>query len=215
MVRIENVSHYYKSKNADYIIKDISFEINNGEFLALTGASGCGKSTIASIVAGFLFPITGSVSIENEIITGKPSKKILLLNQQSDLFPWQSVKKDILFVVEGASKKEKNEKADELLKMVKLENDKDKYPFELSGGMQKRLSLARALAVEHELLILDEAFASLDVELKLSLYDDLKKIWNKKNTSVLLISHDKSDVLHMADREIILSGSNPSTIYKV
>jgi len=201
MIQFRDISYTYPSSPIP-TFENISFHIERGECVGLLGPSGSGKSTLASVAAGFIFPTTGQIIIDGSIATGKPSRKIILLNQENDLFPWQTVWKHIEFATQ-----EKNSfRVQKLIDLVQLQGSEHKYPYQLSGGMKKRLSLARALAVNPAILILDEAFSSLDNELKSVLYADLKKIWKEIGTTILLITHDREDVNHFAQRIFTFCG---------
>ena len=217
MIRLENVTFSFKD-DKDVLIKDLSFSISKGECVALTGPSGIGKSTIANIIAGFVKPCLGRVFVEDIDNTGTPSKRVILLSQESDLFPWQTVRQHIMFVlrhVNFADAKTAEAKMKELLQLVNLQEFEGKFPFQLSGGMKKRLSLARALAIAPDLLILDEIFSSLDMELKKVLYEDLKKIWGAKKTTILLLSHDQEEVRFLCKRNIVLKPNRPTGIERI
>jgi NitT/TauT family transport system ATP-binding protein len=134
-----------------------------------------------------------------------------MIHQEPDLFPWQKVAKQVAFAMAEPDKR----KAAELLSLVKLRGFENFYPGQLSGGMKKRLALARALAVDPELLILDESFSSLDSDLKNELYRDLRLIWQKTGTTILLITHQANDLANLAHREIRLSAAKPTRISKI
>lgn len=201
MIRLQGITYQYPSSLIP-TIENVSFHIGRGECVGLLGPSGSGKSTLASIAAGFVIPKAGEVVVDGAVTTGKPSRKIMLLNQESDLFPWQTVISHIRFAqaVKDAVQIQK------LINLVQLQGNEHKYPNQLSGGMKKRLSLARALAVNPAVLILDEAFSSLDSGLKSVLYADLKRIWEEIGTTILLITHDIDDVNHFAQRIFKLCG---------
>ena len=213
MIRIENLTHFFDDNSM--ILNNISFSIKKGEFVALTGPSGIGKSTIANIIAGFVKPMEGRVFISDNDVTGSPSKKVILLNQESDLFPWQNVDNHLLFVLKDKNKKDKHSIKKELLNLVKLEGSEKKYPHQLSGGMKKRLSLARAMAANPELIILDETFTSLDSNLKRSLYTELKRIWESKETTILIITHDSSDIKSLVQKNVVLTEERPAQIKEI
>lgn len=211
MFHFKNISHKFENSNGECVIEDISFSINAGECVGLTGPSGSGKSTIAHIAAGHILPAKGEVNVDGRNLTGSPNRQVFLIHQESDLFPWLKVKKQI-----GFAMKQKDEKIlSELLSLVKLSAYRNYYPNQLSGGMKKRLAIARALAVNPRLLILDESFSSLDSNLKFELYRDLKDIWQKTNTTILLITHDSKDLQNLAQREIRLTPQKPTRILEI
>lgn len=208
MIEVKNIYFGYKPvnlKNSNKIIlKDFSLSIQKGELVVMTGSSGSGKSTLAQIIAGHLRPDRGTISVDNMNVTGTPNRKIFLIHQENDLFPWVKTLEQITL---GFKTDEKNkvEKARQLLKLVRLDFCENLFPNQLSGGMKKRLAIARALAVNPELLILDESFNSLDSELRLQLTSDLKSIWKETQTTLLIMTHDIQDVQFFGERQIHLS----------
>jgi NitT/TauT family transport system ATP-binding protein len=208
MIEFQDICHRFtQEKNGD-VLRNISMTIHQGECVGLTGPSGCGKSVLANIAAGHIVPSSGRIVVDGTDLTGLPSRKVLLIHQESDLFPWLKVKKQISFVMHN-----KNSKTiDELLALVGLKSYSGYYPIELSGGMKKRLALARALAVNPKLLILDETFSSLDSKLKRVLHRELKQIWETTKTTILMITHDSKDLENLAQREIRLSPQKPTRI---
>jgi ABC-type nitrate/sulfonate/bicarbonate transport system ATPase subunit len=211
MIQFNNICHNYNKRGKELVVQDITFSIAKGECVGLTGPSGCGKSTIANIAAGHIRPVEGKIIVDGNDLTGKPKRRGFLIHQESDLFPWLKVKNQVSFAL-----KIKNEsKVDKLLSLVKLSKYQNYYPNELSGGMKKRLAIARALAVNPKLLILDESFGSLDSNLKLELYTELKEIWEKTKTTILLITHDSKDLENLAQREIKLSSQKPTCIQEI
>lgn len=194
LLEAKNLSFKYHSK---YLFKNLSFEIQTEERVALTAPSGAGKSTLALILSGHLSPLEGRVLLEGEDITNHPKRKVFLVHQDDDLFPWLKVKEQILFA-------NKNCDAKRILSFLKLEGEENKYPCQLSGGMKKRLALGRALAVNPRLIILDEPFGFLDQELKNELLEDLRHIALAQKMSLLLISHNTYEVENFCQREIKL-----------
>ncbi len=211
MFEFQNISHKYNDSDSGLILEDISFKINKGDCVGLTGPSGCGKSTLGQIGAGFVTPNSGTVLVDGKNLTSKPGRQVSLIHQEADLFPWLKVEKQVLF----SQKKPDKEKAKALIHLVKLTGFENYYPSQLSGGMKKRLALARVLAINPKLLILDESFSSLDSNLKFDLYRDLQVIWKKTKTTILLITHDSKDLANLAHREIKLSASKPTKIVKI
>lgn len=212
MIEFQHISHtYHDTSGGELVLKDISFAIRKGECVGLTGPSGSGKSTLAHIGAGHIRPDSGIVLVNGVDYTATPNRQVFLIHQESDLFPWQKVRKQIAFAMQEPA----SEKVAELIALVKLTGSEEFYPDQLSGGMKKRLALARALAVNPKLLILDESFSSLDSNLKFELYEDLRRIWEKTNTTILLITHDSRDLENLAHREIRLSAHKPSKIQQI
>ncbi len=211
MIRFENISHRFDGENGKSVLRDISFSIKHGECVGLTGPSGCGKSTLALIGAGHLIPSSGSVIVDGEETTGKPGRHVFMIHQETDLFPWLRVEKQIGFTLDETCRYS----VDELIKLVKLSSFERYFPYQLSGGMRKRLALARALAINPKLLILDESFSSQDQKLKSSLFHDLKEIWSETQTTILLITHDPKDLENFAQREVRLAPEKPTHISEI
>ncbi len=211
MFEFQEISHAYDESAESLILQGISFEVRRGECVGLTGPSGSGKSTLAQIGAGFIIPSNGRVLVDSKDLTGVPSRDVALIQQDSDLFPWLKVAKQIMFAQEERS----NDDTQALIELVKLTGFENHYPAQLSGGMKKRLALARALAVKPKLLILDESFSSLDVELKTELFKDLKTIWEQTQTTILLITHDSRDLDNLAHREVRLTNQRPAGVSEI
>lgn len=210
MIDIKGICYGYASNNQP-TIRNISFAIKKGECVGLTGPSGCGKSTLASIIAGHIVPDKGTVSIDGKNVTGVPSRDVFLIHQGNDLFPWQRVERQVSFAL---GEKDLS-KINELLFLTKLNGFERYYPNELSGGMKRRLAIARALAINPKLLILDESFSFLDSNLKNNLYADLKDIWRVTKTTILLITHDSDDLKNLAQREVRMTPEKPSTVLDI
>lgn len=208
MIEFQDICHHFSQERNGEILRNISMTIHQGECVGLTGPSGCGKSTLANIAAGHIVPSSGRIVVDGMDLTGIPSRRVFLIHQESDLFPWLKVKKQISFVMP----KKNSLAVDKLLALVGLRSYKGYYPFELSGGMKKRLAIARALAVNPRLLILDESFSSLDSKLKRTLHRELKQIWEATKATILMITHDSKDLENLAQREVRLSPQKPTCI---
>lgn len=209
MITIKNISYYYpssKSRNEDMIFSNLNFEIKKGEFVSILGKSGCGKTTLANILAGYIKPISGEILINNNAIN-KPGKNRILVNQENDLFEWITVIGNISIGTNNLLKINK------YLKLVDLDQYKYKYPNHLSGGMKKKLSLARALAVDPDFLILDEPFSSLDYYTRQLLHLELDKIFTITEKTIFLVTHDIEEAIFLSDR-IIVVGGKPTSIKK-
>lgn len=209
MITIKNISYYYpssKSKDEDMIFSNLNFEIKKGEFVSILGKSGCGKTTLANILAGYIKPISGEILINNNAIN-KPGKNRILVNQENDLFEWITVIGNMSIGTNNLLRINK------YLKLVDLDQYKYKYPNHLSGGMKKKLSLARALAVDPDFLILDEPFSSLDYYTRQSLHLELDKIFTITEKTIFLVTHDIEEAIFLSDR-IIVVGGKPTSIRK-
>ncbi len=194
-----------KSYNNHPVLKDVNLQIKTHEFICILGHSGCGKSTMLNLIAGFIQPDEGSIYVDGQMIKG-PSKERGVVFQEHALFPWYTVLKNITFgpIVQGVEEKEADEIARRHLKKVGLEKYADHYPEELSGGMKQRVGIARALAAEPKLLLMDEPFGALDVFTKESLRKELIDIWMELKTTIIFITHDISEAVYLADRVIVM-----------
>ncbi len=209
MIELTNVSYSYNGLPNKKLetIKNISLNIKDGEFVSIMGSSGCGKTTLVNLLAGYLKVEQGKICNGGKEITF-PGKDRFVINQENDLFDWMNVEQNVLFFADN------KDKVSEYLQMVGLENFKKKYPYQLSGGMKKRVSIARALAANAKVIIMDEPFNSLDYTMKEKLYLDLANIWKKTNKTIILISHDIEEAIYLSDRIIVLGG-RPTTIKKI
>ncbi len=186
------------------VIDGVSFDVADGEFVAIVGPSGCGKSTLMNIMAGFLAPDRGSVSVDGKPRT-KPSPKGILISQHGSVFPWLTVQENLMFGLNASAAHEKQAIADHYAAIVGLKGFESSYPHELSGGMLKRVELARALAVKPEILYMDEPFSALDALMSLRMRNELLRILREERHTVLLITHDVEEAIHLADRILVLS----------
>lgn len=189
-------------------IQDFSMKLEKGEIVALLGNSGSGKSTILRLIAGLETPKSGTLTINQKVMFDKiknlapQNRQIGMIFQDYSLFPHLTVMQNVMFGVRKKGKGEKEKIAMDYLKMVQLKDQADKYPNECSGGQQQRIAIARALAAEPKILLLDEPFSNLDEELKISVRKDIKELLKKCNMSAILVTHDKNDVDEVADRVI-------------
>lgn len=199
-----------KSFGTLLIVDGMSFDVRDGEFVAIVGPSGCGKSTLMNIMAGFDRPDRGSVKIDGVERVG-PSPKGILISQHGSVFPWLTVQQNLMFGLSGDSRRDRTELADRYIAMVGLKGFEAAYPHELSGGMLKRVELARALVVKPEILYMDEPFSALDALMSLRMRTELRRILDEERHTVLLITHDVEEAILLADRVLVLS-SRPTTI---
>jgi ABC-type nitrate/sulfonate/bicarbonate transport system ATPase subunit len=186
------------------VIGGVSFAVGDGEFVAIVGPSGCGKSTLMSIMAGFLAPDSGSMSIDAKPHL-QPESSAIHISQQGSVFPWLTVRENLMFGLNGHAPANRLEIADHYAEIVGLRGFEESYPHELSGGMLKRAELARALVVKPEILFMDEPFSALDALMSLRMRNQLLRILAKERHTVILITHDVEEAIHVADRILVLS----------
>jgi len=187
-------------------VDDVSFKVKPGEFLALIGPSGCGKSTLFNVVGGLLGHHQGVVSVAGETISG-PHKSIGMVFQEESTFPWRTVIDNVAFPLEltGMAKAKRAERARHFISLVGLDGFENRYPGELSGGMRQRVSLARTLASEPKILLMDEPFAALDEQTRLLLGDKVLLIQQQLKQTTLLITHNITEAVQMSDRILVMT----------
>lgn len=209
MLKIDNLHFKYKNSKEDNI-KDFNIEINKGEIVSILGQSGSGKSTVLRIIAGLESGYKGRITINENVVYDEntfvdPEKRgVGMVFQDYALFPHMSVAKNIMFGLKKMEKKKKEQRVIEMLKLVNLEEYKDKYPYELSGGQQQRVAIARALAPRPSILLLDEPFSNLDAHLQVKIRTELKEIIQKANITSIFVTHDKEDAKALADKVVVL-----------
>lgn len=207
ILQLNNVSLIYQAENGEVpALENISFQAYEGEQIAIVGPSGCGKSTLLSVIAGLDPPTYGKICVGGEDISGV-SDKIGYMLQKDNLLDWRSIHSNVLLGLEirGMLTKENISYVDSLLENYGLMEFKDKYPFQLSGGMRQRAALIRTLATKPELLLLDEAFSALDYQTRLAVTEDVFGILKKENKTALMVTHDIPESISMSDRVIVLS----------
>lgn len=210
MIHIDAVSHQFAQLP---VLQNISLNIEKGEFVVILGPSGCGKSTLLSLAAGFMPPTTGSITVDNQ----KPvpeSKKFGFVFQDYSLFPWKTVLGNIKAGLLGLSKEEQNIIALDLIEKIDLTEFTHQYPHKLSGGMKQRVGLARALAYDPEILLMDEPFGALDAQTRKKMQQELRKILDVFNKTVIFITHSVIEAVYLADRVIVLSNRPSQIIYE-
>jgi NitT/TauT family transport system ATP-binding protein len=187
-------------------VDNVSFSVRQGEFLSIIGPSGCGKSTLFNVIGGLLGQHAGAVRVGGEIISG-PHKSIGMVFQEESTFPWRNVTDNVAFPLEltGMPKAKRVERARHFIKMVGLDGFENRYPGELSGGMRQRVSLARTLASEPKILLMDEPFAALDEQTRLLLGDKVLQIQQQLKQTTLLITHNITEAVQMSDRILVMT----------
>jgi ABC-type nitrate/sulfonate/bicarbonate transport system ATPase subunit len=192
------------------VVGGVSFDVRDGEFVAIVGPSGCGKSTLMNIIAGFERPDKGAIRIDGVERSG-PSRNGIMISQQGSVFPWLTVHANLMFALSATSLADKEARANRYIELVGLAGFEAAYPHELSGGMLKRAEIARALVVKPEILYMDEPFSALDALMSLRMQTELRRILDEERHTVLLITHDVEEAIFLADRILVLS-PRPTTI---
>lgn len=207
--------NYHSLKGSTEALKDISFSVNEGEFLSIVGPSGCGKSTLLNIIAGLIKPSSGDIYMDDKKLTSVSSKMGYMF-QKDQLFEWSSVWNNIILGIKIQHKSPdlyKN-KINSLLKNYGLINFVNYYPDELSGGMRQKVALIRTLSLNPEILLLDEPFSALDYQTRLNISDEIFKIIRKEGKTVIMVTHDIAEAISMSNRILVLS-NRPAKIKKI
>lgn len=215
-IEIDNLSKVYQGRaGAVTALQNTQLAIGQNEFVCVVGPSGCGKTTLLNIIAGLENATTGTVKVENKLVTG-PGKERGVVFQQYALFPWKTVLKNVEFGLKlrGLGAKERKERAEKYLELVGLKDFANAYPKELSGGMKQRVAIARAYAVEPEVLLMDEPFGALDAQTRAQLQEELLTTWEKEKRTIFFITHDVEEAVILAQRVIIMS-ARPGRIKEV
>jgi NitT/TauT family transport system ATP-binding protein len=195
------------------VLEDISLEVAEGEFVCLLGPSGCGKSTLLSTMAGFLSPTSGEIKIDGEVVRGPDPRRIFVF-QERGVFPWLTVEGNIAFGLFHLTAAERKQRVTHYMRMVGLEGFEKAYPPALSGGMKQRLEVARALAVNPDMLFLDEPFGALDSITRLVMRGELLRIWEAERKTIIFVTHDIDEAVQLADRVVVMS-ARPATIQQI
>ncbi|MCZ8523168.1 MULTISPECIES: ABC transporter ATP-binding protein [Paenibacillus] len=196
-------------------LQDINLDVGTGEFMVLVGPSGCGKSTLLDLLGGLTKPTSGRILLDGRPITG-PGLDRGIVFQQYALFPWKTAKGNIEFGLEakGVPKKEREEIARTYLSLVGLTGFEDRYPHELSGGMKQRVAIARSLAYDPEVLLMDEPFAALDAQTRETLQSELLRIWEKTKKTIVFITHGIDEAVYLGQRVAVMT-SRPGRIKQI
>jgi bicarbonate transport system ATP-binding protein len=218
-LQIKDVSKIYPTPKGEYVVlQDVNLNIKEGEFICLIGHSGCGKSTLLNMVGGFSKPSIGEVTVNGKLIS-KPGPDRMVVFQGYALLPWLTVYENVHLAVDSVyphlSKSEKNDIVRHHLAMVGLSEAAEKKPTQISGGMKQRVSIARALSIRPEVLILDEPFGALDAITKEELQEELLQIWTEQRCTVLMITHDIDEALFLADRLVMMTNGPAANIGEI
>src|SRR4051812_31421392 len=212
-IQIKGVSKTYGADGAALIaLQDITLDIARGQFTCLLGPSGCGKSTLLNAVAGFAAPSAGSIAVDGQAVAG-PGPDRGMVFQEYALFPWMTVAQNIAFGLElrNLSRANIDKRVHELLVLLKLQDFGSRFPKDLSGGMRQRVAIARVLALDSPVMLMDEPFGALDALTRRTLQDELLRLWGKLGKTVLFVTHSIDEAIYLADRIIVLT-YRPGTI---
>ena len=209
-ISIENLNMVYETDKGDKVtaLTDVNLEIESSSFVSLLGPSGCGKTTLLRIIADLIAPTSGSVSVGGMSPTqARMARKLGMVFQSAVLYDWRSVLKNVEMPLEimHLPKGERRDRAEHMLEMVGLKDFAHRYPYELSGGMQQRVSIARALAVNPGILLMDDPFSALDEFTREKLHDDLLGIWKENKMTVVFVTHNISESVYLSDKVVVMS----------
>ncbi|HEV8561164.1 MAG TPA: ABC transporter ATP-binding protein [Actinophytocola sp.] len=215
MLAVSGLVHRYGGgPTAHTAVNELSFTVEAGQLACIVGPSGCGKSTLLRCIAGLITPSGGEIRLHGDLVSGVPADLAVVFQDYSrSLFPWLSVRRNVEFPLRGrvSRRSARRARAEEALSWVGLADVGGKYPWQLSGGMQQRVSIARALACQPALLLMDEPFASVDAQTRAELEDLLLRVRREQGSTVLLVTHDIDESVYLGDRVLVLSRS-PATI---
>jgi NitT/TauT family transport system ATP-binding protein len=212
-IRVEGLHKSFQLHGKDIVaVGDVSFAVQNREFVSLIGPSGCGKSTVLNMVAGLLRPTRGQVLVDGEPVSG-PQRKVGYIFQKDTTFPWKTVEENIGLGLEyrGVPAAIRHERVAAMVRAAKLEGFEKAYPGMLSGGMRQRVALMRCFITEPEVLLMDEPFGALDTHTALLLHAELLSLWERTRQAILFVTHNLSEAITLSDR-IILLGARPSSV---
>ena len=214
VLKLDGVSKSFAKVENDEVthaLSAVTATMESGEFISLVGPSGCGKSTILRLVAGLIHPTTGTVTVDGREVEG-PAPDRGMVFQKPTLFPWLTVEKNIGFSLQMQGKLKGNEhRVEEMIKVIGLEDFRDDYPAQLSGGMAQRVALVRSLINEPDILLLDEPLGALDAFTRMNMQDEILKIWRKRKQLAIMVTHDVDEAIYMGTRVLVMD-ANPGRI---
>ena len=212
-IDVKGVNKVFKTDNREVVaLRDINLQIPQGQFVCLLGPSGCGKSTLLNAIAGFSLPSSGEITADGQLITG-PGPERGMVFQEYALFPWMTVEKNIAFGLEvkGMAQAEIKQRVDQLLGMLSLSDFRNRYPKDLSGGMRQRVAIARVLALDSPIMLMDEPFGALDALTRRDLQDELLRIWDQQKKTIIFVTHSIEEAIYLADRIVVMT-YRPGTV---
>jgi NitT/TauT family transport system ATP-binding protein len=218
VLKVETLGKTYgEGDDAVQAVGDLSFEVAEKEFVCIVGPSGCGKTTLLKCMSGLLAPTRGEVALDGQVVDGPPEKLALVFQEYSrSLFPWMTVEENVSFPLRNrdVSGDEADGLVSDAIESVGLTEATDRYPWELSGGMQQRVAIARALAYQPEILLMDEPFASVDAQTRADLEDLILEVRQKYGVTIVFVTHDIDESVYLGDRIIVLTPS-PTEVQEV
>jgi NitT/TauT family transport system ATP-binding protein len=212
-ILVSQVNKVFQTAEREVVaLKDINLEIPQGQFVCLLGPSGCGKSTLLNAVAGFAPPSSGSITADGKLVTA-PGPERGMVFQEYALFPWMTVADNIAFGLEikGQPKAQVTATVDKLLNMLSLQDFRNRYPKDLSGGMRQRVAIARVLALDSPIMLMDEPFGALDALTRRNLQDELLRIWSELKKTIIFVTHSIEEAIYLADRIVVMT-YRPGTV---
>ncbi|RZT08522.1 NitT/TauT family transport system ATP-binding protein [Duganella sp. CF402] len=212
-ILVSQVNKVFQTAEREVVaLKDINLEIPQGQFVCLLGPSGCGKSTLLNAVAGFAPPSSGSITADGRLVTA-PGPERGMVFQEYALFPWMTVADNIGFGLEikGQPKAQVTATVDKLLNMLSLQDFRNRYPKDLSGGMRQRVAIARVLALDSPIMLMDEPFGALDALTRRNLQDELLRIWSELKKTIIFVTHSIEEAIYLADRIVVMT-YRPGTV---
>ena len=213
LIQLRDVSKtFQRDDHVVHALESLHLCVGRGEFVTVLGPSGCGKTTLLHLVGGFEHPTAGTVSVDGGEVTG-PGRDRGMVFQEATLFPWRTTRSNIAWPmeVEGMGRREARRRADRLLARVGLRGFENAYPSELSGGMRQRAALARTLAMEPNVLLMDEPFGALDAQTREAMQEELMRLWQASGLTVIFVTHDISEAVFLGDRVVVM-GVSPGRI---
>jgi NitT/TauT family transport system ATP-binding protein len=210
---VSQVNKVFQTAEREVVaLKDINLEIPQGQFVCLLGPSGCGKSTLLNAVAGFAPPSSGTITADGKLVTA-PGPERGMVFQEYALFPWMTVADNVAFglQIKGQSREQINATVDKLLTMLSLQDFRNRYPKDLSGGMRQRVAIARVLALDSPIMLMDEPFGALDALTRRNLQDELLRIWAELKKTIIFVTHSIEEAIYLADRIVVMT-YRPGTV---
>jgi NitT/TauT family transport system ATP-binding protein len=208
VIEVRDLYKWFISKNSDVLaLENVNLDIQEGDFVSFVGPSGCGKSTLLNMIAGLQMPTAGCIKYKGQEVQGV-NTKVGYITQHDSIFPWRTVEGNVQLALEikKIPKEDRTEAVREMINLVGLEGFEKSYPSQLSGGMRKRVGLARTLIYNPEALLLDEPFGALDAQLTLTLQDELLRIWDKTHTTMVFVTHDLGEAIALSNKVVVFTG---------